>query len=104
LETGAGEAVSAAVYRLLLRLFSDDFRRRWEEELVYTFELQLADSWFDAWRCALVELGPISLVELSIPLVSLAGTAALYFGLTWALMNGPLLRSLDLYLFATCGG
>jgi len=31
--------MNLAVYRLLLRLYPAEFRRRWEEEMLDTFEL-----------------------------------------------------------------
>ena len=68
--------MSAAIYRLLLRLYPAEFRRRWEEEMVEVFMLQLADSWFNAWRCALPELWLNSGESLAVPMVSLAGTGA----------------------------
>jgi hypothetical protein len=104
LETGAGEIMNAAIYRLLLRLYPVEFRRRWEEEMVYTFELQLAENWLEAWTCALSELAPISGEELAIPVVSVAGAATLFFGLIWALANGMALRSLYIQLVAKLGG
>jgi hypothetical protein len=66
--------MSTAIYRLLLRFYPAEFRRRWEEEMVYTFELQLADGWLAAWTCAPAELAPISSKGLAVPLVSLAST------------------------------
>jgi hypothetical protein len=39
-----------------------------------------------------------------IPAVSLASTGALYFGLIWALGNGPALHSLYLHAIAKLGG
>jgi hypothetical protein len=96
--------MSLAIYRLLLRLYPAGFRRRWEEELVYTFELQLSDGWLGAWSCVLAELLPASRERWMIPAVSLASTGALYFGLIWALGNGPALHSLYLHAIAKLGG
>jgi hypothetical protein len=96
--------MSAAIYRLLLHIYPAEFRRRWEEEMVYTFDLQLGDGWFEAWTCALAELAPISSEVLAVPIVSLASTGALFFGLLWALENGRTLASLYNHLVAkSCG-
>jgi hypothetical protein len=96
--------MSTALYRLLLRLYPAEFRRRWEEEMVYTFELQLADGGFEAWTCALAELAPVSGEGLAVPLVSLAGAGALFTGLLWALANGRTLTSLCVHLVAKFSG
>jgi hypothetical protein len=96
--------MSLAIYRLLLRLYPAEFRRRWEEELLYTFKLQLSDGWFGAWSCVLAELLPASRECLTIPAVSLASTGTLYFGLIWALGNGPAINSLYHHLIAKLGG
>ena len=96
--------MSAALFRLLLRLYPAEFRRRWEEELVDTFTLQLADGWFDAWSCALAELLPTAREGLVIPVVSLAGSGTLFLGLMWALGNSPVLVSLYHRLLAKLGG
>jgi hypothetical protein len=96
--------MSTAIYRLLLRIYPAEFRRRWEEEMVYTFDLQLADGWFEAWTCALAELAPISTEVLAVPIVSLASTGALFFGLLWALANGGTLTSLYIQLVAKFSG
>lgn len=96
--------MSAAIYRLLLRLYPTEFRRRWEEELVEVFTLQLADGWFDAWSCALAELVLAPREGLVIPIVSLAGSGALFFGLMWALGNSPALVSLYHHALAKLGG
>jgi hypothetical protein len=96
--------MSAAIYRLLLRLYPREFRRRWEEEMVDTFTLQLADGWFDAWSCALAELLLTSTECLAVPTVSLAGSGVLFFGLMWALGNSPALVSLYHHVLAKLGG
>jgi hypothetical protein len=104
METGAGEAMSAAIYRLLLRLYPREFRQRWEEAMVDTFTLQLADGWLDAWWCALAELLPAAREGLAIPIVSLAGSGTVFFSLMWALENSTVLNSLCRHLFAKLGG
>lgn len=96
--------MSAAIYRLLLRLYPREFRQRWEEEMVDTFALQLADGWFDAWSCALAELLPAAREGLAIPIVSLAGSGTILFGLTWALVNPTVLVSLYHRLLQKLGG
>jgi len=96
--------MNAALYRLLLLLYPAEFRRRWEEEMVYTFQLQLADGWFEAWWCAFAELSTIAPEGLAIPVISLAGAGGILFGLTWALANGRELGSLFQHLFAELGG
>jgi hypothetical protein len=96
--------MNSAMYRLLLLLYPAEFRRRWEEEMVYTFQLQLADGWFDAWRCALAELPTIAPERFAIPAISLAGAGSIFFGLTWALANGRELGPLFQHLLAKLGG
>jgi hypothetical protein len=96
--------MSAAIYRLLLRLYPSEFRRRWEEEMVDTFSLQVADGWFDAWSCALAELLPAAREGLAIPIVSLVGSGTLFFGLTWVLVNPTVLVSLYHHLLHKLGG
>jgi hypothetical protein len=96
--------MNAAIYRLLLLLYPAEFRRRWEAEMVYAFQLQLADGWLDAWSCALEELLANSREGLAIPAVSLASTAAMFFGLTWALANGRALTSGYQHLLTNLGG
>ena len=96
--------MNLAVYRLLLRLYPAEFRRRWEEELLYTFELQLSAGWLGAWSCVLAELLPASRERWMIPAVSLVSTGALYFGLIWALGNGPAINALCRHLIAKLGG
>ena len=110
--------MSAAIYRLLLRLYPEEIRRRWEEEMVETFALQLADAWQDArwrgafavWRCALAEIFQIALPlqlareGMAIPIVSLASSGAVFFGLTWALGNSLALRLLYHRLLDKLGG
>jgi len=66
--------------------------------------LQLADSWFNAWRCALPELWLNSGESLAVPMVSLASSGAIFLGLMWALENGVLLTSLCCRLFTKLGG
>ncbi len=96
--------MSAAIYRLLLHLYPAEFRRRWEEEMVDVFTLQLADGWIDAWSCALAELVLAPREGLVIPIVSVAGIGAIFFGLTWALGNSPVLVSLYHHVVAKLGG
>jgi hypothetical protein len=96
--------MSIAMYRLLLRLYPREFLRRWEEEMVYTFELQLADDWWGAWWCAFTELLPMSREGLAIPAVSLAGSGAVLFGLTWAMGNSHALNLLYRHLIDKLGG
>jgi hypothetical protein len=110
--------MSAALYRLLLRLYPVDIRRRWEAEMAETFALQLADAWQDArwrgafavWRCALAEIFQVALPAQAaregvvIPIVSLAGSGTLFFGLIWALGNSLALLSLYHRLLAKLGG
>jgi hypothetical protein len=96
--------MSAAIYRLLLCLYPAEFRRRWEEEMVYTFELQLADGWCGAWWCALTELPRMAFEGSAIPVVSLAGSGAMLFGLTWLLGNAFKLQLLYRHLVDKLGG
>jgi hypothetical protein len=96
--------MSVAIYRLLLRLYPVEFRRRWEAEMVYTFELQLADGWWGAWWCALTELPLRSLQGMAIPAVSLAGSGAILFGLAWLLGNAFKLQLLYRHLVDKLGG
>jgi hypothetical protein len=102
--------MSTAIYRLLLRLYPSEIRGRWEEELVETFALQLADGWLGAWRCAVAELFRIALPlqvareGMVIPIVSLASSGALFFGLLWALGNSLALLSLYHRLLDNLGG
>jgi len=96
--------MSTAIYRLLLRFYPHEFRRRWEEEMVDTFELQLADDWLGAWWCALTEWLPMSRECLAIPAVSLAGSGAVLFGLTWAMGNSHVLNLLYRHLIDKLGG
>jgi hypothetical protein len=102
--------MSAAIYRLLLRLYPEEIRRRWEEEMVETFALQLADGWWDAWCCAVGEIFQIALPlqlareGMAIPIVSLASSGAVFFGLTWALGNSLALRLLYHRLLDKLGG
>ena len=104
LEAGAGETMSATIYRLLLRLYPAEFRRRWEVEMVYTFELQLADGWWAAWWCALTDLPRRSVQGMVIPAVSIAGSGAFLFGLTWLLGNAFKLQLLYRHLIGKLGG
>ena len=96
--------MSAAIYRLLLRLYPADFRLRWEEQLVDTFQLQLADGWFDAWRCVLAELLTTSREGLAIPVISLAGSCTLLYGLIWALGNSLTILRLYHHMLVKLGG
>ena len=96
--------MNLAIYRLLLRRYPAEFRRRWEEEMLDTFELQLSDGWLGAWWCVLAELLPASRERCMIPAVSLAGAGALYFGLIWALGNGPAINALYRHAIAKLGG
>ncbi len=96
--------MSVAIYRLLLRFYPAEFRRRWEEEMVEVFTLQLADGWCDAWRCALPELLMTSGESLAVPIVSLASSGAIFLGLMWSLENGVLLTSLCCRLITKLGG
>lgn len=72
--------------------------------MVDTFTFQLADGWFDAWSCALAELLLTSREGLAIPIVLLAGSGTLFFGLTWALGNSLTLVSLYHHVLARLGG
>jgi hypothetical protein len=123
MEAGAGETMKPAVatlqiYRILLRLYPGEIRRRWEREMVETFALQLADAWQEAgwsgvlavWFCGVAELFQIALPlqvarpALVIPVVSLAGSGAVFFGLIWALENSLVLQGLYRHLVARLGG
>jgi len=124
MEAGAGEDMKPAtvtalqIYRILLRLYPNQIRRRWEREITDTFALQLADAWQEAgwggvmqvWFCAVAELFQIALplqaarAALVIPVVSLAGSYAILFGLTWTLENSLALRALYRHLVAKLGG
>jgi hypothetical protein len=96
--------MNLAIYRLLLRLYPAEFRWRWEGEMLETFELQLSDGWLGAWWCALAELLPASRERWKIPAVSLVSTGTLYFGLIWALENGPALSAAYRHAIAKLGG
>jgi hypothetical protein len=120
MEAGAGENMKPAIqiYHILLRLYPKEIRRRWEREITDTFALQLADAWQEAgwggalqvWFCAVAELFQIALplqaarAALLIPVVSLAGSCAILFGVTWALENSLVLRALYHHLVAKLGG
>lgn len=122
MEAGASENMKPAtvtvfqIYRILLRLYPNEIRRRWEREITDTFALQLADAWQEAgwggvlevWFCAVAELFQIALplqaARLVIPVVSLAGSFAILFGLTWTLENSLVLRALYRHLIAKLGG
>jgi hypothetical protein len=80
--------MSAAIYRLLLRLYPEEIRRSWEEEMVETFALQLQ----------------LAREGMAIPIVSLASSGAVFFGLTWALGNSLALRLLYHRLLDKLGG
>ncbi len=96
--------MSAAIYRMLLRIYPAEFRRRWESEMVEVFTCQLADDWFDAWRCALPELLMMSREGLAVPTIALASSGAIFFGLMWALGNSTVLASLYRHLITKLGG
>lgn len=110
--------MSPAIYRLLLRLYPGEIRRRWEEEMAETFELQLADAWredrwlgmVEIWFYAVAEIFRIALPRriarenLVIPIVSLASSGAIFFGLIWALGNSLALLSLYDRWLGKCGG
>jgi hypothetical protein len=124
MEAGAGETMKPAIgpvletYRILLRLYPGEIRRRWEREMMETFALQLGDAWqeggwggvLQVWCCAVAELFQIALplqvarAALLIPIVSLAGSSAIFFGLTWALENSLVLRGLYRHLITKLGG
>ena len=106
------------IYRILLRLYPHEIRRRWEPEMVETLALQLAEAreeagWGGAlqvWYCAAVELFQIALplqvarAAVVIPVVSLICSSAIFFGLTWALENSLVLRGVYRHLVAKLGG
>ena len=122
MEAGAGENMRPAtvtvlqIYRILLRLYPNEIRGRWEREITDTFALQLADAWKEAgWGgvlqvgfCAVAELFQIALplqaARLVIPVASLAFSFAILFGLTWTLKNSLVLRALYHHLIAKLGG
>ena len=124
METGAGKNMKPPIvtvleiYRLLLRLYPGEIRRRWEREIMETFALMLVDARQEAgwggvlqvWFCAVAELFQIALplqvarAAVLIPVVSLAGSGAILFGLTWALENSLVLRGLYRHLVAKLGG
>jgi hypothetical protein len=113
-----GIVTGIEIYRILLRLYPNEMRRRWEGEMIETFALQLADARQEAgwggvlrvWFCAVRELFQIALplqvasAALVIPAVSLAGSGAIFLGLTWALENSLALRVLYGHLVAKLGG
>ena len=96
--------MSLAIYRLLLLLYPAEFRQRWEAEMIDTFALQLSDGWWGAWWCALAELLPASRERWMIPVVSLVSTGAIYFGLIWALGNGPAISTVFRHAIVKLGG
>ena len=124
MEARAGEIMNPAtdtvlqIYRILLRLYPSEIRRRWEPEITDTFALQLADAWREAgwggvvqvWFRAVAELFQIALplqvarAALVIPVVSLAGSCAILFGLTWTLQNPLVLHAMYRHLVAKLGG
>ena len=107
-----------AIYRVLLRLYPNDMRRRWEPEMMDTLALQLDDAWQEtgwsgamhAWFRAVAELFQIALplqvtrAALVIPVVSLASSWAVLLGLTWTLENSLVLREMYRHLVAKLGG
>lgn len=102
--------MSTAIYRLLLRLYPSEIRRRWEEEMVETFALQLADGPVEAWFRTVMELFQIAFPRwaaekrLMIPLLSGAASGTLFFGLFWALGNSLRLLSLYHHVLVKLGG
>jgi hypothetical protein len=124
MEARAGEIMKPAIgtdlqiYRILLRLYPNEIRRRWEREITDAFALQLADAWQEAgwggvaqvWFRAVAEVFRIALplqvarAALAIPVVSLAGSYATLFGLTWTLENSLALHAMYRHLVAKLGG
>lgn len=102
--------MSTALYRLLLRFYPSEIRRRWEQEMVETFALQLSDGWVDAWFHAVMELFQIALPRratekgVMIPLFSAAASGTLFFSLFWALGNSIRLLALYHHMLAKLGG
>ena len=110
--------MSAVIYRLLLRLYPGALRRRWAQEMVDTFALQLHDARQEAgwagvlqtWFCAVAEIFQVALplqaarAAVVIPVISVAGSSAIFFGLFWALENSLALRVFCRQLFAKLGG
>lgn len=106
------------IYRILLRLYPNEIRQRWGPEMMETFALQLAEAqekpgWggvLQVWFCAVAELFQIALplqvarAALVIPVVSLIGSGAMFFGLTWTLGNSLVLRGVYHHLVAKLGG
>jgi hypothetical protein len=99
-----------AIYRLLLHLYPADVRERWAEDMTEAFAGQLADSWWDAWCCALFEVLQIALPmrttspALVIPCVSAAGSGILFAALIWSLGNSIKLLSAYHHLLAKLVG
>ena len=124
MEACAGESMKPAsvtaleIYRILLRLYPSEIRQRWGPEITDTFALQLAEAceeggWggvLRVWFGAVGELFQIALplqvarAALVIPVVSLIGSGALFFGLTWTLGNSLVLRGVYHHLVAKLGG
>ena len=109
---------SAKLYCLLARLYPDEIRRRWEQEMTDTFALQLADAlreqrWTSVivtWYYALADLVLIALplqlgrAALVIPVAAVTGAGVILFGLVWALQNSLALNALYHRAFAKlCG-
>jgi hypothetical protein len=102
--------MSVRLYRLLLRLYPAHIRQRWEEEMVETFSLQLADHGREAWTDAALDLLRVALprqaarAALVVPCVSLVGSCAVFYGLFWALANSIRLLALYHHVIAKFGG
>ena len=111
-------SLSAKLYCLLARLYPDEIRRRWEQEMAETFALQLADAmreerWTSViatWYYALADLVLIALplqlgrAALVIPVAAVTGAGVIIFGLIWALQNSLALSALYHHAFAKLGG
>lgn len=110
--------MSSCVYAVLLRLYPPEIRQRWELEMEETFALQVDDAWQErgfggvtrVWYGGLAELLQIALPlqvirpAVVVPMVSIAGNAALFWSLTWALQNSLALNALGRSLFHKFGG
>jgi hypothetical protein len=109
---------SARVYSLLARLYPDEMRRRWEQEMADTFGLQLADALRDerwtsviaVWYYALADVVLIALplqlgrAALVIPVAAVTGASVILWGLVWALENSLTLSALYHHAFGKLGG
>jgi hypothetical protein len=108
--------LSDRLYAMLLRLYPAEIRQRWEAEMAETFTLQLADAWQGrglpavtrVWYLALAEVFqialPLQLARSAVPMISLAGTSAIFFSLIWALQNSLALNAMVRSLFHKFGG